>query len=580
MTNNKHAKAICWMVSLLFWVGSQAVGQDATDAEYTASGNELTLYAGKYYELHTDLEGEGVLEAELRLRAMAECYQDRTEGFSGKIKTKLPFYLYSQRADYQAAAARPEQAPETVRSAGQYSSAQNQLLATVDTLDEDPLTSWRVVQHEGFHQFADVVISPGTDLPTWLNEGMAEYFAKGIWTGNSLVCGVVPDGRELTGGFDFLGELQELLQSGDPKPWPEMLAIDQTQWNAEMNWQNYLQAWSMVHFFAHGDDGKYRKALCKYIQLCSDGDDGTEAFAQCFGDLDKLEAAYETWWLNLKPAHSDQLYDQVTTETLMSHLSRYQSKNPKDTFDSAEDFFRAAREGTLALSSSDTPSHWLPDYQLESALEAAGDVEKWSLTYSPKATLSCTREDGTVISATYSGGSRTKPPNVLLELTEIYPIDWSDFPGKVPFNGRRFNSKESELTRRRDRKVTALQSKFDLDDETSMADYQVEVEALQAKYNEDIAEASASILAALDEEIVAAREDEDAALLTKLEEAKGVLEDHLSASDEVAVETPVERDDANSVTRDPIAPGQDLIPLSEDAGGLILDRIPPRGRRK
>ena len=50
--------------------------------------------------------------------------------------------------------------------------------------------TWHTVQHEGFHQFAHVVIRG--DLPIWVNEGLAEYFGEAVFTGDGFVSGVIP----------------------------------------------------------------------------------------------------------------------------------------------------------------------------------------------------------------------------------------------------------------------------------------------------------------------------------------------------------------------------------------------------
>jgi hypothetical protein len=49
------------------------------------------------------------------------------------------------------------------------------------------LKMYNVLQHEGFHQFADARIMFG--MPPWVNEGLAEYFGDAIMVGNELVVG-------------------------------------------------------------------------------------------------------------------------------------------------------------------------------------------------------------------------------------------------------------------------------------------------------------------------------------------------------------------------------------------------------
>jgi hypothetical protein len=35
----------------------------------------------------------------------------------------------------------------------------------------------------------------GGELPIWVNEGMAEYFGEGIFTGDGFITGVIPPKR-------------------------------------------------------------------------------------------------------------------------------------------------------------------------------------------------------------------------------------------------------------------------------------------------------------------------------------------------------------------------------------------------
>src|SRR3712207_464689 len=63
----------------------------------------LPKYEGRYYIIHTDLTDDDLKEAELRMSRMAEEYHERTKGFAGDIRSKLPFYLYRNEQDYYAA---------------------------------------------------------------------------------------------------------------------------------------------------------------------------------------------------------------------------------------------------------------------------------------------------------------------------------------------------------------------------------------------------------------------------------------------------------------------------------------------
>src|SRR5438094_888712 len=59
-----------------------------------ASPPQLQVYEGRYYVIHTDLSGDDLREAELRMTKLAEEYRNRTKDFSGTIGHKFPFFLY------------------------------------------------------------------------------------------------------------------------------------------------------------------------------------------------------------------------------------------------------------------------------------------------------------------------------------------------------------------------------------------------------------------------------------------------------------------------------------------------------
>src|SRR3954451_20416958 len=63
----------------------------------------MQAYQSPYYDLYSDLEPERVQEAILRMTRMAEEYHERTKEFSGVIRNKFPFYLFTRPEDYYAA---------------------------------------------------------------------------------------------------------------------------------------------------------------------------------------------------------------------------------------------------------------------------------------------------------------------------------------------------------------------------------------------------------------------------------------------------------------------------------------------
>src|SRR3954462_296616 len=64
------------------------------------SAKPMAEYQTPYYVIHTDLTGDQLKEAALRMTKMAEEYHNRTRTFAGSINQKLPFFLFSREQDY------------------------------------------------------------------------------------------------------------------------------------------------------------------------------------------------------------------------------------------------------------------------------------------------------------------------------------------------------------------------------------------------------------------------------------------------------------------------------------------------
>jgi len=227
--------AVCLFVMMLVW--SSAI-LNASDTP------TLQRYETKYYILFTDVPREQAQEVAVRMTKMAEEYHDRTRDFSGVIRNKFPFYLYVHKEDYIAAGG-------LAGSSGLFAGDSLYAVAGEQLSDR----TWHVVQHEGFHQFAAAVI--GGDRPMWINEGLADYFGEALFTGDGFISGVVPDWR--------LKRVRDEITAGKFLPLERMMKLSGEEWNAHIVTVNYDHAWSLTHFLAHGDGGKYQKALASFM---------------------------------------------------------------------------------------------------------------------------------------------------------------------------------------------------------------------------------------------------------------------------------------------------------------------------
>jgi hypothetical protein len=362
------------LIALLGWASVALAGDPSVDPQ-------LKRYETSYYIMHTDLDLDGAREAFIRMDAMAEEYHRRTRGFGGTIRRKLAFYLYRKKGDYIA-----DGAP--AGSAGVFIRDHRGARLMAHAGEKTSARTWSVVQHEGFHQF--VAAAMGGNIPIWANEGMAEYFGEALFTGDGFVVGVVPARR--------LRRLKASLQGGKLRPAREMMALSLEQWNSSLSVANYDQAWSMIHFLVHADDGKYTKALEGFLRNISRGMGYERSWVSQFGrDIDAFEKRYKQWWLQQPANPSAKLYDQAAAAVLTSVFARAVSQGQE--FETAEAFFKAAKAREVKSHRLD----WLPRYLVEGALAKAGELGEWSIQTPPRGRprLVCRLEDGSALVGKY-----------------------------------------------------------------------------------------------------------------------------------------------------------------------------------
>jgi len=374
--------------ALAAWAVACMIATFAAAREPTRTPRGFQAYPTKYYVIHTDLGVDVVREAALRMTAMAEEYHRRTKDFGGTIRRKLPFHLFRKAADYHDAGG-----PKN--SAGVFTG--EKLMAVAPARPTQG--TWHTIQHEGFHQFARYAIR--APLPVWVNEGLAEYFGEGLFTGDGFVVGVVPPGR--------LRRLTKSLRDGKGKSLRDMMRMSHDDWNDEMDLANYDRAWSMIHFLVHADDGKYTKRLTRFINDTRRMR-YEKAWARCFGrDVNAFEKKWRSYWLGQGENPTAEKYARASVATLSSFLARAAAAG--QSFDTMQAFINTADGGKLKVSKKD----WLPPSLLAGAMARAPGLGRWSLTKadSGEMTLTLTAPGGRTFTGAYVlAGGRVKSVRV------------------------------------------------------------------------------------------------------------------------------------------------------------------------
>jgi hypothetical protein len=332
-------------------------------------------YRSKYYVIYSDLDRNAVREAEQRINHVAELYHERTKGFAGAIRQRLPFYLFRRPQDYFAAGGLPG-------SGGMFDGERLMIIAGDNLTPE----TWRLIQHEGFHQFVHAVI--GGNFPTWVNEGLAEYFGDAEFTGEGYVTGVIPPRR--------LQRFRLWLSEGHTISIREMMQMPHEVWNARLSVVNYDQAWSMVYFLAHAENGRYQRPFNGFIRDVSRGLPWEQAWLNNFGSGTRaFEQKWLAYWKQMPENPTEDLYARATAAKLTSFYARAFSQ--RQIFKTMDGFLAAARAGSLKMGKDD----WLPRSLMQEALREMDQYGRWSIRKRLGYEVVCTRPDGTELVGTF-----------------------------------------------------------------------------------------------------------------------------------------------------------------------------------
>jgi hypothetical protein len=347
---------------------------------------DLQTYETKYYTLRTDLDRDGARAVVRHITLMAEEYNERTRGFGKSVDRRLPIYIVQNRAAYEALGG-------LKGTAGVFTG--DKLMAVID----DPLSTrtWHVIQHEGFHQFAAAAI--GRDLPVWANEGLAEYFGEGVFTGDAFYTGFIPAER--------LGDLKRAVRDHKLRPLREIMQMSHEIWNSTIGLahdkagNNYDQAWAMVQFLAHGEDGKYQEAFGNFLAAVARRQNWERAWVDNFGDdLQAFQERFDEYWLKLPDNPTVRLETEALVATVTSFYARAFSQ--RQSFETFQDFVAAAAAGQLQSDEED----WLAPEMLAQALKRVPEAGAWSLRMSRPQAVICETKDGAVFEGRFQIANR------------------------------------------------------------------------------------------------------------------------------------------------------------------------------
>jgi len=190
-------------------------------------------------------------------------------------RSRLDLYLFADNSDYM----RTLRTAFNVDGTGSWGMCISRDASTsiVGWRGDRPVHAMKtLLQHEGFHQFSRTLFP---ELPVWAEEGLAEIFERGVVVADALVLGEVPS-RDRS-------QVVDAIENGKFRTCAALFTMRSEDWLSEVKSGdasgNYLQAWSLVHFFLYADDARYQRQFLTFLANLNRGAQWEPSFVAAFG---------------------------------------------------------------------------------------------------------------------------------------------------------------------------------------------------------------------------------------------------------------------------------------------------------
>lgn len=200
-----------------------------------------------------------------------------------KTKDKFRVIVFSTVQEYLDYGSPP-------RTGGYYMDFTRKLVLWKQAKESDTLN---VLYHEAFHQFLAYYLD---HAPQWFNEGHGDYFAPSHFNASNRQ-------MEIRTNPWRLGLIQAAANAGEYQPFPRIMQMSKGEmYDPRTVSVNYAQAWSMVYFFWHYQNGKYARLMADYFRYLMKEEDIKGAYESIFGKLNmaQIEGEWRSFVLSLR----------------------------------------------------------------------------------------------------------------------------------------------------------------------------------------------------------------------------------------------------------------------------------------
>jgi hypothetical protein len=279
------------------------------------------VYKTRYYEVQSQAGREKAIRLGKHMEVMLKVYVKRFRPTKTLSSKKYTIKLLKNRGAFRAYGAPP--------GAGAYYSGRDKEMVCYDTgkwfddpkkkgpetgrkVDlDDPLAQlksdmakrmerWKMdilgaASHEGWHQYFAWYVGSQVELPSWINEGMGDYF----YTARPQKV----KGRQMPAKLGRmnptrLDTIQSVVKQGKHVPIKEILTYDQRQYYSNSG-VCYAEGWALCQFLLHSGNKKYARIVPKFIRLVDTDTNMPAVTKKAFRgiNLDKLEEEWKVWVL-------------------------------------------------------------------------------------------------------------------------------------------------------------------------------------------------------------------------------------------------------------------------------------------
>ena len=250
-----------------------------------------------YYHIKTDLPADQANDIARHLNVMHDEYAKRLASLPQRSPTPMNVMIFANRNEY-VQTLRTRYGVDGSGTGGIFfvNPSGSALALWTESLPKRRIIN--VIQHEGFHQFAYSRF--GSDLPSWANEGLAEFFAESVLVNRSFIIG--------QSNPRVINAVKNAIELGTYIEFRKMLTMTAQQWSKTLHEGDasgqYHQAWSMVHFLVYGDGGRYVERFEAYLRAINAGFDSETAFIRAFetDDFEAFENRWKKYALAAKPS--------------------------------------------------------------------------------------------------------------------------------------------------------------------------------------------------------------------------------------------------------------------------------------